>query len=82
MISSRVLCRREYSLRVNTAGKDDGRLLTGVVCSGAAIGGDPAGHHKILVDKQYKRIGCAFTRNPNADTYWGQGLWVCDLKGS
>ncbi|KAL8962023.1 MAG: hypothetical protein Q9193_001512 [Seirophora villosa] len=42
---------------------------------------NPTGHHDILVDNQYSQIGCAFTRNPNADDWFGsQGLWVCDLR--
>ena len=38
------------------------------------------GHHDILTSNNYKTIGCAFTRNPEAEkgSPW-QGLWVCDL---
>jgi uncharacterized protein YkwD len=38
------------------------------------------GHHDILTDAKYTKIGCAFARNPNAasDSPW-TGLWVCDL---
>ncbi|KAI4212242.1 MAG: hypothetical protein L6R36_009491 [Xanthoria steineri] len=39
------------------------------------------GHHDILVDSQYKQIGCAFTKNKNPSQWFlGQGQWVCDLK--
>ncbi|KAL8726287.1 MAG: hypothetical protein Q9181_006111 [Wetmoreana brouardii] len=35
----------------------------------------PTGHHDILVDNSYTQIGCAFTKNPNADGWFGdQGL--------
>lgn len=38
-------------------------------------------HHNILVDSQYKQIGCAFTKNKNPSQWFlGQGQWVCDLK--
>ncbi|KAL8787305.1 MAG: hypothetical protein Q9213_002296 [Squamulea squamosa] len=38
------------------------------------------GHHDILVDNSYKKIGCAFTKKPNADSWFlSQGQWVCDL---
>lgn len=39
------------------------------------------GHNAILTDDKYTQIGCAFAKNPNADSFWGsQGLWVCDLR--
>ncbi|KAL8826162.1 MAG: hypothetical protein Q9191_003969, partial [Dirinaria sp. TL-2023a] len=40
------------------------------------------GHYEILTTPQYTDIGCAYTKNPNADMTWyyQQGLWVCDLS--
>lgn len=38
------------------------------------------GHHDILVDNQYKEIGCAFTRDPSPDEGFWTGLWICNLK--
>jgi uncharacterized protein YkwD len=38
------------------------------------------GHWEILSSRQYKKIGCAFTRNPNAPSCTGfDGIWACDL---
>ncbi|KAL8679451.1 MAG: hypothetical protein Q9186_004281 [Xanthomendoza sp. 1 TL-2023] len=38
------------------------------------------GHHDILVDNNYKKIGCAFTPNSNANEWFlGRGQWICDL---
>ncbi|KAI4247202.1 MAG: hypothetical protein L6R40_001545 [Gallowayella cf. fulva] len=38
------------------------------------------GHHDILVDNRYKKIGCAFTKRQNPDGWFlSQGQWVCDL---
>lgn len=38
------------------------------------------GHYDILTDTKYTKIGCAFTKDPSADsTSAAQGLWVCDL---
>ncbi|KAL8726149.1 MAG: hypothetical protein Q9166_006906 [cf. Caloplaca sp. 2 TL-2023] len=48
--------------------------VMGIIMSGT-------GHHDILVDNSYTQIGCAFTKNPNADEWFlSQGQWVCDLK--
>lgn len=62
-------------------GEGRGVINADVSNSAPPIGGDPAADHKKLVDDKYKRIGCAFTRGPDVNGYWGQGLWVCDLKG-
>jgi hypothetical protein len=62
------------------------RLKTGGV-DGCALVSDQlhmyytsTGHHDILTDASYTKIGCAFAPNPNAasDSPW-TGLWVCDL---
>lgn len=39
------------------------------------------GDNAVLTDDKYTTIGCAFAKNPNADSSWSsQGLWVCDLR--
>ena len=43
-------------------------------------GAEATGHHAILVNGDYKTIGCSFTRNPYGrpcDTW--TGFWICDL---
>jgi uncharacterized protein YkwD len=38
------------------------------------------GHWQILSSREYKKIGCSFTRNPNAPSCTGfDGIWACDL---
>jgi len=43
-------------------------------------GAEATGHHDILANKDYKTIGCSFTRNPygRACDTW-TGFWICDL---
>jgi uncharacterized protein YkwD len=43
-------------------------------------GAEATGHHAILANKDYKTIGCSFTRNPYGRTcdLW-TGFWICDL---
>lgn len=43
-------------------------------------GAEATGHHDILANKDYKTIGCSFTRNPygRACDLW-TGFWICDL---
>ncbi|KAI4257729.1 MAG: hypothetical protein L6R42_005483 [Xanthoria sp. 1 TBL-2021] len=42
--------------------------------------GGNTGHHDILVDNRYKRIGCAFTKDAAAEEGFVQGLWICNLS--
>jgi len=37
------------------------------------------GHYNILVSKKYKKVGCAFTSNPNSHEDMWTGLWGCDF---
>jgi uncharacterized protein YkwD len=43
-------------------------------------GAEATGHHSILANKDYKTIGCSFTRNPygRGCDMW-TGFWICDL---
>jgi hypothetical protein len=43
-------------------------------------GAEATGHHDILANRDYKTIGCSFTRNPYGRScdLW-TGFWVCDL---
>ncbi|KAL8746885.1 MAG: hypothetical protein Q9190_001150 [Brigantiaea leucoxantha] len=41
---------------------------------------DPRGHFKILMSRNYARIGCGFARDPSkGEREMWQGQWVCDL---